>query len=170
MLRHIEINGSAEYKTSMTEVGTRRSFSNQGTESELTLEAVIGMLDYYRRNQESVAFEGAAFTPVWVSKLHVRGVAIKAAFVGFTDHSHADKIIAHAKERPHDWINEWLEQERGDTTKLREWAARRAEQCLELKAEAEKYGYPFFDISAMPFQDYLAAVVGYFLQDGVSTS
>jgi hypothetical protein len=165
MLRGIELTGSAEWKTSITEGGERKPFSNKGTESELTLQAVIGMLDYYRRNKESVAFEGAAFTPEWVKNLKVADFTIRAAFVGFTNPAHADQIIAFAKDNPHDWINVWLEKDGGDETKIREWVTKQSEKCVELKSEAEQSGYPFFDISTMSFEDYVTAAQQYFLEN-----
>jgi len=164
MLRDIEISGSAEYKTSFTEGGERKPLSAKGTESELTLRAVIGMLDYYRRNKESVAIEGTAVTPKWVAGLKLPGFTIRAAFAGYTDPSHADSIIVHAKENPHDWINVWLEKDGGDETKIREWVTRQAEQCQTLKSEAELFDYPFFDISSMPFDKYIASAQNYFLE------
>ena len=164
MLRDIEISGSAEHKTSFIDGGQRKPFSNNGTESELTLQAVIGMLDYYRRNNESVAFEGAAFTPEWVENLKLEGFTIRAAFVGYTNPTHADKIIDHAKENPHDWINVWLEKENGDETKIREWVINQSIQCQKLKSAAELLGYPFFDISNVPFPEYIASVQKYLLE------
>lgn len=164
MLRDIEITGSAEWKASFTDGGERKPFSNKGTESELTLQAVTGMLDYYRRNKESVAFEGAAFTPEWIKSLRVADFIIRAAFVGFTNPSHADQILAFAKDNPQDWINVWLEKEGGDETKIREWVARQADRCDELKSEAEQLGYPFFDISTMPFEEYVTAAQQYFVK------
>lgn len=164
MLRDIELSGSAEWKSSFTEGGERKPFSNKGTESGLTLQAIIGMLDYYRRNKESVAFEGAAFTPKWVKELRVADFTIKAAFVGFTNPAHADQVIAFAKANPHDWINVWLEKEGGDETKVREWVTGQSEKCVELKSEAERLGYPFFDVSTMPFEQYVKAAQQYFLE------
>ncbi len=164
MLRDIEISGSAEHKTSFTEGGQRKPFFNKGTESELTLQAVIGMLDYYRRNNETVAFEGAIFTPNWVNNLKIEGYKIRAAFVGFTDPVYVEQILKFAKSNPHDWINSWLDKENGDETKIREWVKNQARKCLEQKDEAEQLGYPFFDITSMPFEQYLATVQNYFLE------
>src|ERR1039458_488935 len=161
MLRNIELSGSAEHKTSFTEGGERKPFSNKGTGSELTLQAIIGMLDYYRRNNESVAFEGAAFTPKWVKELTLGDFTIRAAFVGYTNPAHADVLIAHAKDNPHDWINVWLRNDNGDETKIREWVARQSKVCKNLKFEAELQGYPFFDIFAMPFEEYVTSVQNY---------
>lgn len=164
MLRNIELSGSAEWKLSFTEGGERKPFSNKGTESELSLQAVIGMLDYYRGNNESVAFEGAAFTPKWVKELRVADFTINAAFVGFTNPAHADQVIAFAKANPHDWINAWIEKEDGNETKIREWVTGQSEKCVKLKSEAEQFCYPFFDISTMPFEQYVETAQQYFLE------
>lgn len=164
MLRDIELSGSAEYKTSISEGGERKPFSNKGSESDLTLQAIIGMLDYYRRNNESVAFEGAAFTPKWVKDLTVSDFAIRAAFVGYTNPNHADAIIAHARANPHDWINVWLENDGSDEAKIREWITQQSTKGIELKAQAEELGFPFFDISSMPFEEYMASALRYFLE------
>lgn len=164
MLRNIELNGNAEYKTSITEGGKRKSFSNKGSETELTLQAIMGMLDYYHRNNESIAFEGAAFTPRLVKDLATPGFTIRAAFVGFTNPTHADQVIDYAKTNSHDWINDWLANDNGDETKVRDWVGKQAEKCVELKLEAEKLGYPFFDISTTPFEQYVASSQRYFLE------
>lgn len=164
MLRDIELSGSAEWKTSFTDGGERKPFSNNGTESELTLQAIIGMLDYYRRNNESVAFEGSAITPEWVSKLQLTDFTIRAAFVGFTESNHANNIITHAKQNPHDWINVWLKNDGGDETKIREWVNKQSEQNQQLKSDAEQLGFPFFDISTLPFPEYIASVQNYYLE------
>lgn len=164
LLHRIEINGFAEHKTSLVEGGERKPFSNTGTESEIVLQAIIGMLDYYRRNKESVAFEGTDFSPSWVASLDMPGFTIKAAYVGFTDAAHVETVLAHAKDNEHDWINEWLQDEQGDDTKIRAWIKKQTIKCSQLKSEAESHGYPFFDISAQPFEDYLADVRSYFLQ------
>lgn len=164
MLRDVEFSGSAEWKTSLTQGGERKPFTYQGTESELTLHAVVGMLDYYRRNEASVAFEGAVFTPEWVSALRLSDFTIRAAFAGFTNPAHADHILSYAKDHPHDWLNDWLEEDEGDETNIRDWVARQSKKCQDLKTEAAHFGYPFFDISTMPFKEYVASVQNYFLE------
>ncbi len=143
--------------------GERRTFSNKGTESELTLQSIIGMLDYYRRNKESVAFEGTAFTPEWVKTLKISDFSVRAAFVGYTNPAHADQVLAFAKANHHDWINVWLKKDGGDETKIREWVTRQSERCAELKANAERSGFPFFDMSTMSFKEYLASAQNYLL-------
>lgn len=164
MLRHIEIKGTAEHKASLTEGGEHKPFANSGTESELVLQAIIGMLDYYRSNKESVAFEGTDFSPSWVSSLDIPGCEIKAAYVGYTNASHIEAVLAHAKNNEHDWINDWLESEGEDDSKIRTWVKEQAIKCAQLKLEAESHGYPFFDISTQSFEGYKSSVLNYFLQ------
>jgi hypothetical protein len=167
MLRDIEIHGSATRKKGMMSnaPGEKIAFSKKLTESEMSFQTIIGMLDYYGRSNESVAFE-AGFSPDWVSGLKLDYFTIRAAFVGYTDPSHADSVLAHAKAHPHDWVNEWLHHDKGDETRIREWVARHIEGCKQLKAEAEQHGYPFFDISTQPFEDYVTAVQAYLLDAG----
>lgn len=135
MLKDIKIQGSAEFKASFTEAGERKDFKRHGSESELSFEVILGMIDYYRRNKESAAFEGG-FKPEWISKLAVDDFEVRAAFVGYTNSSHADKILEHAKANPHDWINVWLQKRDGNDAKIREWATHQVEQCKKLKTDA----------------------------------
>jgi hypothetical protein len=164
MLSSIEFSGSAEYKSSFTEVGERKSFSNAGTESTMLLEMIVGMFDYYRRNKESVALEGTEFSPEWISNIALPDFTIKAAFVGYTDPSHAESILTHARVNEHDWINDWLLNEGGDNTKILTWIKEQSIKCRQLKHDAESHGYPFFDISTQSFENYKSSVLEYFLQ------
>lgn len=161
MLRDINLNGSAVFSGFNRQAGNRKLFSNRGSESELTLQTIIGMLDYYRRNNESIGFEGAVFTPLLVKNLKVPGFVIKAAFVGFTNLAHADQIIRYAKSNPHDWVNDWLKID-GEEEVIA-WVAKQAKKCADLKSEAKKLGYPFFDISTMQFEQYVETAQRHFL-------
>lgn len=164
LLHDIEFSGTAEFKSSFTEIGGRKAFSKSGTESSLLLDMIIGMFDYYRRNNESVAMEGTEFSPQWLASLNIPDPTIRAAFVGYTDPSHADSVLAHARNNQHDWINEWLQQDEGDETNIREWIDKQAIKCQELKHEAGSLGYPFFDISGQSFEKYKTSVLGYLTQ------
>lgn len=161
MLGNIELSGTAEWKTSFNKVGDTKPFTVRGGESDLTWQAVLGMIDYYRRNDQSAGFEGAIFTPELVSSIEASGYEIRAAFVGYTDPSHADSIIEYAKNNPHDWINTWLEQDGGDESGIRDWVAKCAAKSQDLKTQAETHGYKFFDISAMLFDEFVQSVRDY---------
>lgn len=54
--------------------------------------------------------------------------------------------------------------EGGNETKIRAWVSGQAKKCAQLKLEAEKLDYPFFDISTVPFEQYIAAAQQYFLE------
>ena len=164
LLHGVEFSGTAEFKSSFTEVGGRKSFANSGTESALLLEMIVGMFDYYRRNKESVALEGTEFSPKWIAGLDLPGFVIKAAFVGYTDPSHIESILAHAQQNDHDWINDWLQDDGGDDAKIRAWTQKTSLKCKQLKSEAESHGYTFFDISTQSFEDYKSSVLNHFLQ------
>lgn len=163
MLRGVEFTGIAEHKTSITEGGDKKTFSYKGTGSDLTLQAIVGMLDYYRRTSESVAFEGAVLTPKWAKGLNIGDYMVRAAFVGYTDPAHADTIIEYAKANPSDWINGWLNNDGGDETNVRAWVSEQSAKCIELKSQARELGYPFFDISTMPFEQYIVSAQHYLL-------
>ncbi|MGH7238592.1 MAG: hypothetical protein ACREHG_00850 [Candidatus Saccharimonadales bacterium] len=46
-----------------------------------------------------------------MSNLKLENLEVRAAFVGYTNPSHADAVIAYSKDNPDDWINDWLQNE-----------------------------------------------------------
>lgn len=164
LLRAIEFEGFAEHKPYFVGGGDKKPFSKKSNELELIQQALVGMLDHYSRNNISVAIEGSSITPEWTAGLQLPDYEIRAAFVGYTESSHVDALLEHAKANPHDWMNEWLERERGDATKIRAWAVEQADKCQGLKASAQQHGYAFFDISAQSFENYIRSVQNYFLK------
>lgn len=163
LLRTVEFTGQAEYKTSIATGGVMKPFSHKTTEIGLAHKALEGIIEHYVRHNTDIAIEGF-LTVAWVNSLKLPSYDVKAAFAGYTDISHADTIISHAKEVPHDWINEWIEKEDGDETAIREWITRVVNRSKQQKVEAEAHGYPFFDISTQPFQEYVASIQQYFLE------
>lgn len=163
LLRAVEFTGQAEFKASIATGGVMKPFAHKTTETGLAYKALEGVIEHYMRHQMDLALEGF-LTVEWVNSLDLPSYDVKAAFVGYTDMSHADTIISHAKKVPHDWINEWLEKEGGDETPIREWVARVVDRSKQQKVDAEAHGYTFFDISAMPFQQYVTSVQKYFLE------
>jgi len=162
MLRGIEFAGAAEYKSSIETGGDTRQFSKKSDEANLTREIILGMLDHYARNEMSVAIEGSLVTPEWATELDVVEFAVRAAFVGYKAPSHADSILAHARDNPKDWINQWLEIEHGDETRIRAWVAKQAVASKQLKIDADAAGYPFYDMSKRDFRAYVGEVTSYY--------
>lgn len=164
LLRDITFQGSAERRISIAEGGQHKPFSNSGSEADLLLQFIEGMLDHYRRNKESAAFEGTDLSPTWVSKISIPGFVVRAAYVGYTAASHADTVLSHARDNEHDWINDWIETEGGSDAKIRAWVKEQTVKCRQLQREAEAHGYPFFDVTSESFESYKASVLQYFLK------
>lgn len=163
LLRDITFQGTAERRISIAEGGEHKPFSNGGSEADLLIQFIEGMLDHYRRNKESVAFEGTDLLPNWAATLNIPGFTVKAAYVGCTDASHVEAVLSHARDNAHDWINDWIKAEGGDDTKIRAWVQSQAARCQQLKLDAERHGFPFFDVSKQSFESYTASVLDYFL-------
>jgi hypothetical protein len=164
MLRGIEFEGTAEYKTSIEGGGAKKHFKKHSTEADLTREAILGMLDHYARNNTSVAIEGSLITPLWAKELDTEEFIVHAAFAGYTQQSHAEAILAFARDNPDDWVAQWLRAGNGDETRIRAWVAKQSDQCKKLQNEAETNDFPFFDISTQPYKEYIASSREYFRQ------
>lgn len=158
MLRSIELSGWVQEKALMNKLGNKTTFDIRSNETELTQKALIGMAFHYIGESSDIAFEGAVITPEWTSKLVIPNCMVKAAFVGYTNPNYGDRILAYAKKSMHDWINEWIQTDKGDDTNIREWISDQAVKGQQLKNDAECLGFSFFDVSDMPFEEYVSAV------------
>lgn len=163
ILNHVEYKGFTQYQA-FGKGEVKEDFNRQGNETELTQQALIGMLDHYRRNKLDIAIEGFHITPDWVSTLQLEGYNIRVAFVGFTSADHTDNIVAHAKQNKHDWINEWLERHDNDVELLRERISRQVEDNKKTAQRADELGYTYFDITETTFKEYVAAVQTHLLR------
>ena len=162
ILQHVEYKGSTKYKK-LGKLEIEERFEKSGTEVELTQRALIGMLDHYRRNKLDVAMEGFHITPEWVETIELEGYEIIPAFVGFTSADHADNIVAYAKQNEHDWTNEWLERHDNDVELLRKRIGKQAEENKKVAEKARVLGYSYFDITTMPFDEYVETVQNHLL-------
>ncbi len=163
LLGQVAMSGSAETRL-RGEPFKEQPFSIKSAASDLVLGVTFGMLDYYRRYQIDLAIEGHVITPEWVRSIDLGKFAVRAAFVGYTDHNHADAILEHASRHPEDWINWWLRLEDNAESNIREWVSLQAETNQQTAAEARSYGYEYFDLSAVPFDQHIQAVVDYLLE------
>lgn len=128
--------------------------------SRLTL---LGMISYNYRNNMDLILEGSLITPEWVKSLNFPNYNIRAAFVGYTNPSHADFILKHAKQIPHDWINYRLKADGGSEEGVRAWITEQAEVNKKQAQTASELGYQYFDITQQPFDQYVRNVQEYFL-------
>ncbi len=162
ILQYVEYKGSTNFKA-FGKGEVEEEFEKSGSEVELTQRAIIGMLDYYRRNKLDVAMEGFHITPDWVASVSLEGYEVIPAFVGFNSADHADNIVAYAKQNEHDWINEWLERHDNDVELLRERLGKQAEENKKTAKKATELGFAYFDITAMPFHVYVETVQAHLL-------
>ncbi|MBP6962455.1 hypothetical protein KBB49_02880 [Candidatus Saccharibacteria bacterium] len=162
ILQSVEYRGYTKFKK-FGKGEVKENFEKSGNEVELTQRALIGMLDHYRRNKLDVAMEGFHITPEWVSTISLKGYDVVPAFVGFNSADHTDNIVAHAKQNKHDWINEWLERHNNDVELLRKRLGEQAEINKKTAKKARELGYPYFDITSMPFEEYVETVQNHLL-------
>lgn len=168
MLRNITITGSAEFKTSISEGGAKNTFNVNGSESELSLKAIMGLLDNCNREDISCAIEATVLTPEWAEHCNFPSLKIRPIFVGYTSPSHIDTILDYAASNPNDWINEWLQAESGNDEKVRQWVMRQIQASKVLQTSAEKHGYPFFDISIIKYSEYINLAVDHLMSGTTS--
>ena len=162
ILQQIEYKGTTKYKK-FGKGEIEELFQKSGTEVQLTQKAIIGMLDHYRRNKLDVVMDGFHITPEWVHSIVLEDFKVIPVFVGFTSADHTESIVAHAKQNEHDWINEWLERHNNDIELLRERIGKQAEENKKVAEKARELGYSYFDITSMPFEDYVETVQNYLL-------
>jgi 2-phosphoglycerate kinase len=166
ILKEIKVEGWIKYKADKTnQVITKQLDSLPLHENTVTLQALLGMLDHYRRNKQDVLVEGCIFDPDWVSRHDFNGFNVHAVFVGFSSKDHINEIIEHARNNKHDWINKLLEHSKGDESKVQEKLALYIEQSEHLSTSAINKGYGYFDLSSQPFKNYVKSVVDYLLLD-----
>ncbi|HEX4104082.1 MAG TPA: hypothetical protein VHZ04_01220 [Candidatus Paceibacterota bacterium] len=133
-------------------------------QDDLAWQGVLGLVHAYDRgNRFDVLVEGIAVTPERVHRLakKLKNLKVKAAFVGYSNATHADAILAYAKEKK-DWVHTWIkEQGRGDAS-VHEWVRKGIVKNAKLKRSARKFGYAYFNLSERPFNDHVRAVMRYF--------
>jgi hypothetical protein len=100
----------------------------------------------------------------------VRGLKInnlkvkRVAFIGYSNESHADLVLAHAAQAKNaDWVYAGMQAGRISEQEVRGWTKDGIPESARLKAEAEACGYAYFDVTARPFDQHVDAVVGYLL-------
>ena len=164
ILKHISHSGTTTFKNRQRKL-VEHSFSKQGDEISIAQNALLGVIDYHRRSLLDVVMEGIHITPEWVSGLGDVGMNVRAIFVGFTSTSHVDSIFEHARNNPHDAINDWITRLEGGEDEARRRLNQQTVKNTELKHHAEELGYPFIDVSAVDFEEYLSLAIQALLND-----
>lgn len=134
------------------------------SEDALAWRCAVSLINNYdTADRNDVLFEGVAITPEGTNALTLKNLIPKIAFVGYNDESHAENIIAHAKEA-HDYIyGEMLRSGKGDDY-VRENIKNDIRRSDEIKRRAEEFGYAYFDATKSPsFEDHVQAVMKFLL-------
>jgi 2-phosphoglycerate kinase len=132
------------------------------SEDELAWRCVRSMIHNYDvANKHDILFEGVAITPQEVNALQLNNLVLKVVFLGYNNESHADNIITHAKEA-HDYIyGEMLRSGKGENY-VRENIAGDINRSHEIKEQAERFGYRYFDVTqASSFEHHIQAALNY---------
>ncbi len=164
-VEELSFEGHVEFRRPGNKERIKKAFHSDVHEDELAWKAAVGLIDHYDRENQSLILEGMAFGPEQVRKLKLTNLAVKVLFVGYGTETHADRILEHAKDNPHDWVNEWLKETDGDETEIRDWVAKEVEKSNTNAQLAAEYGYGYFDVTSQPFDDHVNAALSYLIQD-----
>jgi hypothetical protein len=111
-----------------------------------------------------VLIEGVAITPKRVQQLCLPSnlTLHKVVFLGFSKASHADSILTHArKEGTTDWVYRELKKNPSYENDVRSWMEPGIRESAQLKIDAQRYGYGYFDITDYEFEIYANKVIEY---------
>ncbi len=158
----LAFEGDATFRRPGEKISHQIHFNQHPTEDELTWQAITGFINSYDRKNREVLIEGVSITLKRILALKLQHLQIRAAFVGFTRDTHLKTIMAHSQKQ-NDWIQKVIQENDGDDSAVRTWFHKEVEENKQLKKAAEQHGYPFFDISAEPFETVTASVVDYLL-------
>lgn len=135
--------------------------SEDMVEDVLPWEMMIGLIQRYDHLNIPVIVEGAVFTPARVNSLQLKNLKPHVCFVGFSSDTFIDQVIEHGKQVK-DWVHANIE-EHGGENNVRETMKDLQAKSIRLKAEAEEYGYQFFEADRISFNEYKDEVVKYLL-------
>ncbi len=165
-VEEIAFNGTARFRRPGSLEIVEKKFTSEANEDELTWKAVLGFINPYDRKDIDVFVEGIAITPERVSKLQLKNLTPRAAFLGFSDPHYIDTIIKHAHEQKN-WVYTVIQEHGGDESEVRRWFAESLEKNKELERMAKEHGYQYFDASSKSFEEYISEVTTYLLGDRI---
>jgi len=118
-------------------------------------QAWLNIIDFIERRQftSDVIIEGIAISPQKVHGLELNNLKVKrVAFIGYSNESHADFVLAHAAQAKNaDWVYSGMQAGRISEQEVRGWTKSGIPESAKLRTEAETYGYAYFDVTACPF-------------------
>jgi 2-phosphoglycerate kinase len=166
-IKNLSFAGQVTFHRPGQKEDQHKEFSqNNAREEPLTWKAIEGIIDLYNRDNSGsdLIVEGVGIYPNLVHELSFGNLAIRAAFLGYTDQGHADHILEYSRSNK-DWVNTWLEEVDGDEQIIRDWIKSEVERSRNDKQLAEQYGYGFFDVSGTSFDEQIQAATNYLLEN-----
>ncbi len=135
---------------------------NDMGEDALAWRCAVGLIENHDwSNQHDVLMEGVAITPEGAHALKLNNFALKAVFIGYNNESHAESIIAHAKQKMDYVYGEMLRSGKSDAY-VRENIKGDIQRSNEVRKRAKKLGYPYFDATEhSSFEEHVQAVLNY---------
>lgn len=141
-----------------------KHFSYEIDQEELTWNSIKGLISYYdRKGAASLIIEGMAITPERVKSLSLKNLELRAVFLGSTEESYFENILAYSKEKE-DWMYKKIHQEDGgDDSNVRKWFSDEVIRNRKVAVLAEENGYGFFSPHEGSFDEYRDKVVKYII-------
>jgi 2-phosphoglycerate kinase len=162
VLKKIKIDGWIKYK--VAETGERVTEQLDGlplSEDTISFQALLGMIDHYRRNKSDLFIEGCIFDPDWVASHTFPDFEVHTVFVGYSDPKQLQEIVNHARNNEHDWVNGLLTKHKGDEEHVKNLFTQYVDKSQYLSESAKARGYRYFDITDQLFDDYVELVANY---------
>lgn len=133
-------------------------------EDALAWQGIKGAIQGYDRiNKIDLLVEGIAVTPERLARLKLKNLVLSPVFMGYSDVSHADSVLAYSKKN-RDWVYTWLKERKGDDSHVRAWVQKKVAYSRKIKKNAERLGYKYFDVTARPFEKHIQVVSNYLLK------
>lgn len=126
----------------------------QNRESNAIWPSLVSFCNSFCEDNAVHVIEGVAILPSLVSEMKNRPAHV--AFVGNTSVEHVHAMLEYAERFPD---KDWMTQLNYSKKKIEGMANFVRTMSLYFKIEAEKYGFPYYEISDTSFDDSIAEVV-----------
>lgn len=128
---------------------------HQNRESKAFWPSLVSFCNSFCEDDAKHILEGAAILPSLVSEM--KNKPEQVIFVGNTSEEHLQAMLEHATRFPD---KDWMTQLNYSEKKIEGMASFVREMSLYFKTEAEKYGFPYYEISDNDFAGSLSRIVG----------
>lgn len=148
-ISHLSFSGDVTFQRSEEDSekeSLTKHFAKEISQSELVWNAIVGLINYYENKSVDLIIEGMEITPERVKGLTLKNFLIKPVFVGFTEDTNFNKIIADL-----------------DKNLIKKRFDEHVEEGKKIAVDADKYGYKFFSFDNDKIEEYCNNVISYLL-------